>query len=227
MLILFDIDDTLLDHRVSEHSAATLLHQRIGASISFEEFLAKWSAATERHFSRYLAGEVSFDGQRRDRIREMVDSELSEETADQLLAGYRETYEASWSLYPDVLPCLDGLAQHRLGVISNGQGDQQRRKLARMGIADRFECAVISEDVGRAKPDVAIFLRACALLGESPANSVYVGDRYDLDAQGARAAGMQGIWLDRKKGATVEHLPPIIESLDRLVMFLKEAGHDR
>ena len=114
MLILFDIDDTLLDHRVSERSAAALLHRSIGAAASFEECLVKWTAASERHFARYLAGEVSLDGQRRDRVREMVDSGLSDEFAD------------------------------RLGVISNGQGVLQRRKLAQTGIADRYECIVIS-----------------------------------------------------------------------------------
>jgi putative hydrolase of the HAD superfamily len=221
MLVLFDIDDTLLDHGVSEHSATTLLHQQIGAAAPFDEFFAKWTAASERHFARYLAGEVSMDAQRRDRMREMVDAELSDETADRLFAGYLETYEAGWSLYPDVLPCLDSLAQHRLGVISNGQGALQRRKLTQTGIADRFGCVVISADFGRAKPDPAIFLRACAELGESPANSVYVGDRYDLDAQGARAAGLQGVWLDRKRGATAEHLPPIIASLESLTSFLE------
>lgn len=220
MLVLFDIDDTLLDHRAAGQSAAAHLHENIGASVSLEEFLAKWHATMELHFARYLAGEISYQRQGRDRVKEMVDSTLSDETADHVFAGYVASYEASWSLYSDVLPCLDSLAQHRLGVISNGQGVQQRRKLAQTGIADRFECVVISGECGCAKPDAAIFLRACAEVGESPGNSVYVGDRYDLDAQAARTAGLQGIWLDRKAGATAEHLPPIIESLNGLGRLL-------
>jgi putative hydrolase of the HAD superfamily len=220
MLVLFDIDDTLLDHGAAERSAATFLYKSVGASVPLEEFLVKWAAALERHFARYLTGEVSYQGQRRDRVREMVDRSLSDETADRIFAGYLASYEAGWSLFSDVLPCLDSLAQHRLGVISNGQGVQQRRKLAQTGIVDRFECVVISEECGCAKPDPTIFLRACAEAGESPANSVYVGDRYDLDAQAARTAGLRGIWLDRKEGATAEHVSPIIRSLDRLGALL-------
>ena len=216
MLILFDIDDTLLNHEAAERSAATLLYKSITAPAPIEEFLVMWSAALESHFARYLAGEVSFQGQRRDRMREVVDPSLSDEGADRLFAGYLASYEASWSLFSDVLPCLDGLSQHRLGVISNGQGDQQRKKLARTGIVDRFECILISEECGCAKPAPTIFLRACALLGERPASSVYVGDRYDLDAQAARTAGLQGIWLDRKRRATAGHAPPIIGTLDGL-----------
>jgi putative hydrolase of the HAD superfamily len=225
MLVLFDIDDTLLDHGTAERSAATFLYKSVGASVPLEEFLVKWTAALERHFARYLMGEVSYQGQRRDRVREMVDPSLSDETADRIFAGYLASYETSWSLFSDVLPCLDSLAQHRLGVISNGQGVQQRRKLAQTGIVDRFECVVISEECGCAKPDPTIFLRACAEAGELPANSVYVGDRYDLDAQAARTAGLRGIWLDRKEGATAEHGSPIIRSLDRLGALLSpEAG---
>ena len=216
MLILFDIDDTLLDHEAAERAAATFLYKSITASAPLEEFLGTWSEALERHFARYLTGEVSYQGQRRDRMREVVDASLSDEGADRIFAGYLACYEASWALYPDVVPCLDGLSQYRLGVISNGQGDQQRKKLARTGIADRFECIVISEECGCAKPDAAIFLRACTLLGERPGSAVYVGDRYDIDAQAARAAGLQGIWLDRKGKATAGHAPPIIGALGGL-----------
>jgi putative hydrolase of the HAD superfamily len=220
MLVLFDIDDTLLDHGAAERSAATLLHKLVSAPVPLEDFLVRWATALERHFARYLAEEVSYQGQRRDRVREVVDSSLSDEAADRLFADYLANYEASWSLFSDVLPCLNSLSQHRLGVISNGQGHQQRRKLAQTGILDRFECLVISEECGCAKPDATIFLRACAQVGESPANSVYVGDRYDVDAQAARTAGLQGIWLDRNERATAEHAPPIIGSLDRLRALL-------
>lgn len=220
MLVLFDIDDTLLNHSVAERSAAAQLHMAIGTSVSIEEFLLRWAAALERHFARYLAGEVSFQGQRRDRLREVVDSSLSDETADRIFADYLTSYEASWSLFSDVLPCLGSLSRHRLGVLSNGQGIQQRRKLTQTGIVDRFECIVISEECGCAKPDAEIFLRACASVGESPANSVYVGDRYDLDAQAARTAGLQGIWLDRNSSATEKYAPPVIRSLNELGALL-------
>jgi putative hydrolase of the HAD superfamily len=52
---------------------------------------------------------------------------------------------------------------------------------------------MISEECGFAKPSREIFLRACELAGESPTNAVYVGDHYDLDAQGSRAPGLAGV----------------------------------
>ena len=224
MLVLFDLDGTLLDHEASEQSAASLLYNTLNPPMPLDEFLGRWAVALERHFARYLAGEVSYEGQRRERMREVTDASLSNGDADQLFARYIACYEASWSLFSDVLPCLDAIADHHLGVISNGRGDQQRRKLAQTGIVDRFECILISEECGCAKPDSTIFLRACSLLGESPDSSIYIGDRYDLDAEAARAAGLHGIWLDRKGMAAAGHTPPIIDTLDRLRALLADAG---
>jgi putative hydrolase of the HAD superfamily len=227
VLVLLDIDDTLLDHTAAERSAATKLHQSAGLPIQLDAFLLGWSAALDQHFGRYLAGEVSFQGQRRDRVRQTIDPDLSDAAADDLFEGYLATYEANWSLFPDVLPCFERVSPRRLGVVSNGQGSQQRRKLARTGIADRFECIVISEEHGYAKPAPDIFLRACALAGESPNNCLYVGDRYETDALAARAAGLTGVWLDRRRTSTAEHMPPVIESLDGLPFVLEALPNKR
>jgi putative hydrolase of the HAD superfamily len=59
MLILFDIDDTLLNHKAAERYAATLLYKSVNLPMSLDEFLLKWADALEHHFARYLAGEVS------------------------------------------------------------------------------------------------------------------------------------------------------------------------
>ena len=222
MLILFDLDDTLMDDGAAERSAATHLYNNVETPLSVEEFVSKWSGTLRRHFDRYLAGELSFQGQRRERVREMIDPSLADEIADRIFADYHAQYEAGWTLFPDAAPCLDGLSGFRLGVITNGQGDQQRRKLVRTGILDRFECVLISGECGCSKPDPAIFVRACASVGELPENSVYVGDRYDIDAQAARRAGLHGIWLDRKRTANASHTPPIVGSLGELLTAIAD-----
>ncbi|MBX6766549.1 MAG: HAD family hydrolase, partial [Actinomadura rubrobrunea] len=58
---------------------------------------------------------------------------------------------------------------------------------------------VASSEAGAAKPDPAIFRRACAGLGLAPHAVVYVGDRLDVDALGAASAGLHGVWLDRPR----------------------------
>jgi putative hydrolase of the HAD superfamily len=83
-------------------------------------------------------------------------------------------------------------------VITNGEGEPQRAKLAAIGLADRFPVFVASAEVAMRKPDAAIFRHACKLVGVAPHEAAHVGDRLDLDAQGAASVGLRGIWLDRR-----------------------------
>jgi putative hydrolase of the HAD superfamily len=222
MFVFFDIDDTLLDHVAAARAGAMALHRHIGAQVPAEQFVSDWAAALDRNFPRFLAGELSFQGQRRERIRQVVDAALTDEAADEVFAGYQDAYEAAWALFPDVLPCLETFSNSRLGIISNGQVAQQRQKLKKTSIEARFECIVISEECGYAKPSAEIFLEACRRIDASPADAVYVGDRYDVDAEGARRDGLSGIWLDRNRTRTALHESPVVATLDELAGVLRD-----
>jgi putative hydrolase of the HAD superfamily len=81
--------------------------------------------------------------------------------------------------------------------VTNGEGEPQRAKLAAIGLGERFRVVVASGEEGVAKPDAEIFGRACERLGVEREETAHVGDRLDLDAEAAAAAGLHGIWLDR------------------------------
>jgi putative hydrolase of the HAD superfamily len=82
---------------------------------------------------------------------------------------------------------------------------------------------VISEDHGCPKPHRDAFLRACSALDTPPENAVHVGDHYDLDAEGARRAGLIGVWLNRAGARLPAHHPPMIRSLLDLPAVLTAA----
>jgi HAD superfamily hydrolase (TIGR01509 family) len=82
----------------------------------------------------------------------------------------------------------------RLGVVSNSDG-RVEEALAAAGIRDRFDVVLDSALVGVEKPDPAIFRAALAALGVGPEHALYVGDLYDVDVVGARAAGMEAMLL--------------------------------
>ena len=122
---------------------------------------------------------------------------LTEQEVSDIFARYLALYEDSWSLYPDVLPCLEALSAYPLGVITNGDGNQQRQKLQRTGIAEYFTSVVISGDIGVAKPQREIFDRSAQELGLSPSELLFIGDNPHADVLGAIQAGWQCIWLNR------------------------------
>lgn len=230
--VLFDIDDTLVDFGAS---AAAGLVDLLGAAVAAREGLpATWHALTERHYPRFLAGEVAFSEMQIERMVELLAwAGLPVPDRDGLLAlEARRQAEMTrhYRLFDDVRPCLDALTGRRIGVVSNSDGPHQRAKLAAVGLADAFEVVVISGEVGHPKPDPRIFVEACRRLDLPPAAVAYVGDRPDIDAEGAAAAGLHGVWLDRTRAATAARPssptgPPVtvITGLDQLPGLLAAA----
>jgi HAD superfamily hydrolase (TIGR01509 family) len=93
-----------------------------------------------------------------------------------------------WQLYEDTLPTLAALraAGVPVAVVSN-IGFDLRALGADLGFAGLVDEFVLSYEVGRCKPDPAIFLKACAALRADPERTLMVGDT-PADA-GAAAAG--------------------------------------
>ncbi len=87
----------------------------------------------------------------------------------------------------------------KVGIISNGSGETQRRKLRAAGLLDAFtpDRIWISGEVGWAKPDSRLFLLAVQALGETPQHCLYVGDCEENDWSGARNAGLRACLVER------------------------------
>ena len=201
--VFFDIDDTLVDDAAGTRAGAMGLFERYRDRLGGcdERLMQRWNALLDHHFERYLRGETSFIGQHRARIRSLfglTPSQMPDSAVDAIYTVYREFKEGTRRLFPDAIETLDALGCCRLGVISNGSSARQRQKLASVGILDRFAVVVISEDIGVAKPHPGIFEAACEAVGASPSACVHVGDRLEVDALGARDAGLTGVWLDRR-----------------------------
>ncbi|MGE5135999.1 MAG: HAD family hydrolase [Gemmatimonadota bacterium] len=220
--VLFDLDDTLLDGDLAWRSGMERLLARC-PGVDRVAACQVWDEACREHFPRYLAGELTFDGSRVARIRSWADQmEITVEPGTELswFETYRAGYEAGWAAFGDVAACLRELAGLRLGVVTNGDGDQQRAKLAAIGLGGAFHSVIVSGDAGCAKPDPRIFHLAAAELGLPPGQCLFVGDRRDIDALGALAAGMRAVWLNRKRSEAPDALVGQITSLAELPAFL-------
>lgn len=93
-----------------------------------------------------------------------------------------------WVVYADTVPVLRALRDARIPVaLVSNIGFDLRPHLAAWGLDGLLDAVVLSYEVGRTKPDPAIFRHACGLLGVEPGRTLMVGDT-PADA-GATAAG--------------------------------------
>ena len=82
----------------------------------------------------------------------------------------------------------------RLGVVSNSDG-RVVQALEAAGLSDSFDVVIDSGVVGIEKPDPRIFQAALDALGVAPQEALYVGDLFEVDVVGARAAGIEAVLL--------------------------------
>ena len=104
-----------------------------------------------------------------------------------------------WSVYPEVPEVLAALQARGLplAVISNWDPGLSGL-LERLGLRAAFRVVIGSADAGVSKPDPQIFGLATAALGVAPGQTVHVGDLYEYDILGARAAGLIPVLLERR-----------------------------
>ena len=202
-MIFFDIDGTLIDHASASAAASLQLFNHFSSEIPFrrEDFPLIWETALMKHFNRFCRGEISLFGQRRARIRDVfANSTFTEEDCDARYRVFISHYEGLTQPFDDAVPCMKRLEGKRLGIISNGAREQQIGKLRRAGLLHHFPVTVFSEDVGLGKPAAKIFLEACRLAGENPANCIHIGDDLTADVHASNAVGLTPVWLDRIGG---------------------------
>jgi len=109
----------------------------------------------------------------------------------------------------------------RLGLLTNGNATYQRRKIERHHLATFFDCILIEEEFGMAKPDPRIYLAALEQLQITPREAWMVGDNLTLDVGAPQQLGIGGIWFDpARRGLPEEssvHPDQIIHTLPELL----------
>ncbi|MBS0003093.1 MAG: HAD-IA family hydrolase, partial [Thioalkalivibrio sp.] len=127
---------------------------------------------------------------------------------------------AVWRVYPEVPEALAALrrADLRLAIVSNFDA-RLTAVCAGLDLLPAVDAVLIAAEAGVAKPDAEIFQSAIRRFGVRPVQAVHVGDSWAEDAEGARAAGLAAVHLQRDDhDAPAERPPevPVISDLSEL-----------
>ncbi len=230
--VLFDAGATLLYPNPPVEEVYAREFAADGAKFSAEE-LDRALACTWEELQaagcgdRYggVRGEPAFWQTFLHRLRGRLDgSAVSAECFARLAKHFRDP--SSWAVYGDVVETLTILEQRgfSLGVVSNWDS-YLPTLLEGLGLRHRFRVLAVSAIEETGKPESEFFWRACARLGVAPAESLHIGDSLREDYEGARAAGLSALLLDRQ-----DRHPGIAErirSLSELPDLLSSAVEDR
>jgi putative hydrolase of the HAD superfamily len=219
--VLLDLDGTLLDHREAAAAAALQWARALPGWDEDEAADTRWTQLERRYFPLYLCGELTFQEQRRLRVRAFHASlsTLDDAEADRQFDDYLTRYRSNWRAFPDVAGFLRRVHNQGLmaGVLTNGNASQQREKLEAI-LPGSGLMLLASSELGFAKPSPESFQAACARLGIRPKRTVMIGDDRDVDVLGARRAGLQALHLDRGAGGVGGEVVDSLEAAGRLLL---------
>ncbi|WP_206664906.1 HAD family hydrolase [Halorubrum salsamenti] len=214
--VYFDLDGTLLDYAVPFEE----LFARTLPTDPTEEMVKTYSERVLRGIERVESDpyERAFDA-----VRERYDLDVNPAA---LATEYVELEAGATRLAPAVRALVATVAdRHDVGVLTNGDGRMQRRKLAEHGLDDLIDAVIVSNEVGARKPSRAIFDAARERL---PAETtVYVGDTYDEDIVPAREAGFETVYVGDEDPSDRSVTAPGTEALASLLVPLLTDGTER
>ena len=149
------------------------------------------------------------------------------ETAAEIWRAVRKQ-EYGFALYDDVAPALDALRSggYIIGVVTN-MSRPGVEVAESMGFSDRVDFTLSSMDVGASKPDPKMFMAALSRAGVRANEAAHVGDQLETDIEGARAAGINPVLIDRHEALPGYSDCPRIKSLlelPRVLESFQESG---
>ncbi|QWU46482.1 HAD family hydrolase [Bacillus sp. NP247] len=225
-MVFFDIDGTLLDYDTAERNGISHFFQEYNGIFLGNELEATklWHELSEQYFNKFLSKELSFQDQQGLRISHLFKVygvDLSPQESQHRFNQYIELYKKNWIAFEDVLYTLQSLQQggYSLGIISNGDYEQQIEKLTALNILQYFKYIFTSSEIGISKPDPEIFHSAVLQSNLEMKDCYYIGDRLETDAISSTTAGMQGIWLNRNNSQLKCAVPTICSLHEILTMI--------
>ena len=179
---MFDLDDTLYDLRSYWRER---LHE------AMDEVLAHYPSFDRDSLVRQAIAEKVYIDKLPDFLRSQgVDDEV-------VIASAHEIFRRDWFgrlvLFDDAIHTLEALRpRYKLGLVTNGPSRTQRPKIEQFRLIDYLDLLIVSEEVGVAKPDPAIFAVLVDRFGLDPARTVFVDDAAP-NVRAAAAAGLDSI----------------------------------
>ena len=221
-VVLFDIYGTLVDIHTNEHRddafeslSRFLEYRRVFISgrelkeLYFDHINQQIARSREKHpevdVVRAFGHVLRERGRTTDRYLTMITAQLYRSLSREHLRLYDDTF---WTLN-------EFRKRYRLGIVSDAQRVFCKPELRALRLENFFDALVISSDYGFRKPDPRLLHIALAALDAPASEAAYIGNKYETDLVGAKAAGIAVAGLIRqsekeKQAYGNEHRPDFV-----------------
>lgn len=198
-ILLFDLDDTLLDFGANEADSLSKLFQQHGVAFT-DELFQVYSAVNKQLWADYENGKIMLDevlntrfSQTMSRLGVTVNGIEWENQYRELLGNGCQPMEGALEV------CQSLSASHRLFVITNGVARTQIKRLKQSGLYGFFESIYDSQSIGFQKPSKEFFDYVVSHIeGFDRKEALVIGDSLNTDIKGGILAGIDTCWINSK-----------------------------
>jgi putative hydrolase of the HAD superfamily len=196
--VLLDALGTLVELQPPAPRLQRLLGQA-GFEVTEERAAVGFAAEIAYYLDHHLEGS---DRERLERLRDRCAEEMRRALElpdlDHATARRAMLEALEFRPYPDVLPALGDLRERGITLVVASNWDCSLPDwLGPAGITDLVDGVVTSAEVGAPKPHPRVFERALAIAAVAPFEALHVGDKVDNDVEGAAAAGVRALLVQR------------------------------
>jgi putative hydrolase of the HAD superfamily len=194
--VFFDLDDTL--YRVEQYY--------LGAFLEIAEYLSKKGKYSKEEIYEKLEKKWDEKNPMYPHFFDDLFEELNLEKDVKKCVEIFSNYSGKLVPYEETFEALNELKKKgiKLGMITDGNAERQKRKIDLLGIKDFFEVFVFTQELGEPKPSEIPFKIALEKTNAKGEKCIYVGDNPLIDFIGAKKTGMKTVRILKGKFCEVE-----------------------
>ncbi len=220
--LLLDCFGTLVDYEPSRtaqgYEQSYLYLRELGFAGGYEAFLSTWDAMSEGFDTRAATTGIEFS------MTELAVAYLAgyglSISDDDEVDHFVDTYLGEWRTGISTIPGASALIaelhdRFRIVVVTNThQAEFPSSVLDQFGFTGSVDAILTSVEFGRRKPDPSIYAEALRVAGVQAADALFVGDSFDADYEGPRAAGIPALLIDPSSASGVDEADRLDSILD-------------
>ena len=221
-VLLSDADGTLFDFHKGEAIAIAETFRSFGIPDT-PEIIALYSQANDAQWKKLERGETTQAKLRVDRFVEFLKLTGLEGDPQALSDDYVVRLgQQRWPLPFSEELCREVSRHMPIYLVTNGIARIQRSRFTDCGISPYVSGMVISEEVGKSKPDPAMLFEALRQAKLEPKDAILLGDSVTADIRAANNAGIDSILFTNGKPAPESHgatwAVPTLEEALKLIL---------
>lgn len=211
-VLLFDLDDTLLDFAETEKNAFSNSFLAAGLPNALNDYRPSYRAISKTLWDDLEQGHITLAQLQVERFKQLFQAHALDLDPVSFGRVYLENLGKEVHIINGVTKMLARCANYRLAVVTNGFKDVQRARIDRSALHNTFEAIITSEEAGYDKPQKEIFNYTFEKLKIADKSRVLmIGDSLSSDIRGGNLYGIDTCWFNPQRKKNLTAIQPTYE----------------